>query len=125
MQLRTGNPGIQIYRLQAAGYRLLATGYKLKGCAADNGKSWETDLRATGCRSQATDCDDFWKRINEHVLCSNHIFGNCNASSEGGIGGCCQGKYQDTMYILYLETTNFCDSEAHETYGFCKAELYR
>ena len=26
---------------------------------ADNGKSREADLQARGCRSQATDCDDF------------------------------------------------------------------
>ena len=44
--------------------------------------------------------------LNEHVLCSNHILGNCGASSGGGIGGCCRGKQQDTMYILYVETTN-------------------
>ena len=28
------------------------------------------------------------------------------ASSDGGIGGYFCGKYQDAMYILYVETTN-------------------
>ena len=76
------------------------------------------------CRCHYVRCDHDWKRscyrlntvtqkllhprlwLNEHVLCSNHILSNCGASSGGGIGGCCRGKQQDTMYILYVETTN-------------------
>ena len=44
--------------------------------------------------------------LNEHVFCNNHILGNCGASSGGGIGGCRRGKQQNTMCILYVETTN-------------------
>ena len=71
MQLTTGKPGTQTYRLQAAGYRLqvcaadngkswdtvavavavaaaAVVGYRLQICAADNGKSWHTNVITRG-----------------------------------------------------------------------------